>query len=267
MAWTPRGGGVTAGFRVDTATSPPQLTNLDVEEMVLGTVVVNSRLRIRRGGGAPHTDSDLWVTAGGFRQPSNLNGYLWRNMSSAGLVTISMFTDVFDHPMGQDLTTDPPGFSRPERWTLQCVMHRTSLPALSPATFAVAAINTGLEFTVGEGFEISSQIEINAGRWTVRRRIVDSGALISVDTGIPGLTDVLAEIIYDNTTDPVLFARVNGAEFGRVQGLANIPVRPVAIGSGTVWHIQNIQGSAAAGAGQDLFRGFRLIIDELPGFV
>ena len=268
---------MTVGFRVDTATSPPLSTLLDAEEVITESATQSTAtLRARRGSIGLNGTVNIWgVQSIGFPQGANRDGYLWRSVSTGAIQTgvyaiaNSFNTGLgFDHPMGADATTDPPGYVRPVRWTLGCVMRRNLTPANKPSTFGVVAILQALGFTTEPGFEISSQVEVNAGRWTVRRRIIPAGAILSVDTGIPGLTDVYAEIIYDHTTDPTLFARVNGQEFGQVQGLVNVPRRVDRFGNQVAWNICNVSGSpASAGGGNDFYRGFRIIIEELPGFV
>lgn len=258
------------GVRISTATSPPLLTSLDLEELIFGNVAQgNSTALIRRGFYQIPSGTNLWnVSGSGFSEPATHAGYVWR-LGSANAGGASVYSiAALDHPMGQDLTTDPAGFVRPTRYTLQCVMHRLFLNVNMPCVFGIGAINAALAFTTEEGFEVSSQIEVNAGRWTVRRRVVSAGAIVDVDTGIPGLTDVYVEIIYDNTTNPSIVARVNGQEFGGVTGLANIPARPDRVGNQTAWQIHNIYGSTSGGGGGNgFFRGFRAIIEELPGFV
>ena len=265
------------GGRFGTATSPPQLTSFDAEEVITESATQSTAtLRARRGSIGLNSGVNIWgVQSAGFPQGADRDGYLWRSISSGAIQTgvyaiaNSFNTGLgFDHPMGADATTDPPGYVRPVRWTLGCVMRRNLLPGQKPSTFGVVAILQALGFTTETGFEISSQIEVNAGRWTVRRRVVAAGAIVSVDTGIPGLTDVYAEIIYDHTTNPTLFARVNGQVFGQVQGLANVPRRADRFGNQVAWNICNVSGSpGSAGGGNDFYRGFRITIEELPGFV
>lgn len=265
---------MTSAFRIDTATSAPETTLFDMLEVILGNpATAQSIIRFRRGSmpSSNLTLNGLWTGGGNAgRLGETLNGDLWRRAFGAAFQTATMrVAEGLNHPMGEDVTTDPPGYVRPERWTMQTVMHQAAIIGQAPCAMSVASNQSALNFTTGNGFEVSSELAIFGGNWAVLRRNAVAGALVTVDTGIPGLTDVLAEIIYENTTNPQLFARVNGVEFGRVSGLANIPTRADAIaGSASVWELQNIGGSGSAVAVWSMFfRGWRLIIEELVGFV
>lgn len=267
---------MTVGFRVDTATSPPQLTIVDFEELIGDQSPANSLSLFRQGEIAPlpgltATNNFLWTRSGnGGFDPIVVDGYKMRRCSGAAVQTATYTVGGgLDHPMGADLAADPAGRSRPVRWTVGCVIHQIApLVTGAPAALNLLGVTNSMAAGGAQGFEISSDLAINAGNWTVRRRNATGGAIVDVDTGIPGLTDVYAEIIYEHTSDPVLFARINGVEFGRVQGLANVPRLTEGIGGEDTWRINTSGGGGTAlAAWLCAFRGFRVIIEELPGFV
>ncbi len=263
-----------SAFRIDTATSAPENTFFDMLEVILANPgTAQSLIRFRRGTmpNSALTNNGLWTGGGNAgRLGETLNGDQWRRGFGNAFQTATFrVAEGLNHPMGEDVTTDPPGYTRPERWTMQTVMHQAAIIGQAPCAMNIASNQSALNFTTGNGFEVSSELAIFGGNWAVLRRNAVAGALVTVDSGIAGTVDVLAEIIYENTTNPQLFARINGVEFGRVSGLANVPRRLDAIaGAAAVWELQNIGGSGSAVAPWSMFyRGWRLIIEELVGFV
>jgi len=201
---------------------------------------------------------------------SSPDGSFWRRCIPAAGVVQSTYMQEPQWPVGSDRTIEPASARLPLRWRFQLEVKRTgALVANAPACVGLqgdvpndpAALNTNPCYLL---HSIDSE---NAGRWTVYLRTRVAGALVKVDTGVdPTSGPHLVELLYDDTTAPLISLAIDGVVVDTRAGLANIP--QYTSPNTTNWSVGAWNGfSVGGGAAQnDFWRNARLIISELPGY-
>lgn len=175
--------------------------------------------------------------------------------------------------LGIDLTDVPRIARLPVRWEWSILVHRDGPLAAADILyefnlFAMSGTPPAIS-TVGTfpGIAVSSRGDLNGGRWTVRRRVSQGGALVDTDTGIVAAGEVhRIGIRYDHTVPPRIAAVIDGAEYGAVSGIANMPRNDVA--GSNFWSMAIVQNDPTGTAGQvDRHAETRINVKPLPGFV
>lgn len=249
----------------ETATSAPEIYLLDMFEVISGDV--SPRRQITRRGN--FSGPSVWDFTSGAVFPARRNGILYRRYAPAANLGAFDNWGTCDHPMGTSPSQDPAGMARPVRYTVGQVMVRDNPIPLDTFAFSVSQIATPLINTTEAGYEISGLTT----NWTIlARRVSGGGFTVNIDTGIPVTTEVYAEIVYNFTAQPAVWAQVNGVEVpgSRLTGLANLPVNVVVAGAQTSWNVLTASGANFSGHGGgalDFARGFRCTIIELAGYL
>jgi hypothetical protein len=136
----------------------------------------------------------------------------------------------FVFPIGRRWDQVPAGARRYRRFELESVLVRAAVVANVPYAYGVKSEVGAYEMaqqTSATGLEIFSDSTINAGRWSVRSRLVDNGALtVLADTGIAATTAINARIFYEEgDAGPVFAVDVNGQRVVTLAGYAAMPSR------------------------------------------
>lgn len=259
--------------RVDTATAPPERTILDMldpPETSTSAFAGGNLVYYRRGSTSPGRLAPVWENGSGW-VAGRFQGAFWAQAVSAAANRKTRSSSFTPFPISVDAASRPVTARYPQVFQLEALLRRTTpLVALAPLSFSVAwtgGVVSELSDTTSAGYELVSRSDVNGGRWTVRVRLADAGALTVVqDTGIdPATTTILhAAMRLEYTTNPRLLWVLNGLEFGILQGLANLPFAA----SNSLQVVGLCQGlSVGGGVGQlDNSSQTRYRIIELPGF-
>lgn len=155
----------------------------------------------------------------------------WAIRNSVANVISTRQTSRWLLPISCDLASGPAAAILNQRFEHEAVVQRvTPLVATTPLAFGVnwnAGAWRELSDTASAGVEIVSRSDVNGGRWTIRRRLLDGGALtVIADTGIdpaafPGGVHIVFR--FESGTIPRASFILNGVEFGVMQGLAAMP--------------------------------------------
>lgn len=215
----------------------------------------------------PTTLPILETTSGWAISAARFQGMLWAEASSLAATRKTRVTSRFLMPVGEDISLAPAASRIPLRFQHEIVIFRTApLVAAAPLAFGIQSQGGSLfelSDTTLPGYELVSRSDVNAGRWTVRARLANAGALVVVqDTGInPATTpQIHACLRYDLDTTPKMSFIVNGVQYGLLTGIAAIPVFTTSLQA-----IGLVQGlSVGGGAAQvDRSRQSRVWIEEL----
>jgi len=249
----------------ETATSAPEIYLLDMLEVISGDVAPRRQMTRRGNFSGP----SVWDFTSGAVFPMRRNGILYRLYAPGANLGAFDSWGTNDHPMGTSPSQDPTGLARPVRYTVGQVMVRDNPIALDTFAFNVSQISVPLINTTEAGYEISAEL----GNWTVLARLVSGGGfVVNVDTGIPSTTEIYAEIVYNFTDPPAVWAQIGGVEVPgtRLTGLGNLPINVAGPGAQTSWLVLTASGANFSGHGGgalDFARGFRCTIVELAGFL
>lgn len=256
------------GFRSETALPERDTTVLDVfEQMANGHQCLVSR---RGSWNVANFNPRIQIynlNTGSWPIVGLTDGFYWyETTSAANSIRSRQFQDLQPGFPG-DESLAPAAGRYPYRITYEMVIKRaTPLVADAPLGFYISFVGLQIpEGTTNCGFGIYSSTPVNGGRWSVVSRKNTGGAAgATIDTGIAGDTQILARLIYEHTSNPRLWAEVNGTVFGLLQGVANMPVIP----GGQDWFVIIVNGqSVGGGVGQvDRFRQPRIKIEELAGY-
>lgn len=265
------------GFQLQTALPERPVRILDMmdpPDMSTSAAGGNNTVLFRRGGiavqGGGTSLAGVLESVGGV-VVSTFQGGLWCSSVSAAAQRKTRSGSRIFFPFSIDIAQRPASSRQPLLYQLESLIQRdTPLVALAPYSFSsanTAGTVSELSDTAAAGYELVSRSDVNAGRWTVRVRLVQAGALTVVqDTGInPATTPIIhACMRLQSTTNPRLSFLINGQEFGVLQGVANMP-----LANGSLQTTGLVQGlSVGGGVGQvDRSVQARWFIEELPGFV
>lgn len=255
----------------DAEGTPFEQKLLDLQEPSGYTTVLTSQTVYARRGVIPMLNATtlpiLESTSGFAIGAAKFQTKLWAQATSASATRKTAATSRYLFPLGEDMSLEPATARYSLRHQYEAVIFRTTpLIALAPLAFGYV-VNAGqaeLSDITTVGYEIVSRSDVNGGRWTVRARFANAGALqIVQDTGIdPAVTPTIhAELRYDHALTPRLSVWINGTEYGVLSGLASIPV----VSTATLHSWGIVQGlSAGGGVGQiDRYRQCRARITEI----
>jgi hypothetical protein len=199
---------------------------------------------------------------------------LWQRASSLAATRQTKISSRWWFPTQLNPANDPPGGRLPLQYELSHILQRTTpLVAVAPLAFSLvygAGTHGELSDVASAGYELVSRSDLNGGRWTVRVRQVNAGALTVVqDTGIdPANGPIFAKLIFRSVLNSPRLSFLIGqgttlAEFGVVSGYANMP-----LGNGNLQTQGIVQGlGVGGGAGQvDRVKSGRFTVRELAGF-
>lgn len=197
---------------------------------------------------------------------ARFQGMLWGEASSLAATVKTRFTSRWQFPIGADMANAPAASRVPLRHQLEVVIFRTTpVVAVAPLSFGVLnnANARELSDTAVAGYEVVSRSDVNAGRWTVRARFSNGGALQTIqDTGIDPATtpQIHAALRYEHALTPRLSCYINGVEYGVISGQSSMPVMGTSLQ--TIGLAQGL--SAGGGVGQiDRSRQTRVWIEEI----
>lgn len=154
------------------------------------------------------------------------------------------------------------------RFTFQTIAWREALTAGVPMNVGLISGYANVSQVVGSfGYEFISLSTVNAGRWTVRRKLSEVAAAADVaDSGVTPLnTPVLLEWVYTEGAPSTLEGKVAGTRVYITAGNADLPASSV-LPNDAVYFSPSVSAGAdpgsAAGA-TDWFTGSRLLIEDL----
>lgn len=264
---------MTAAFRVDSATPAPDDVILDLLELIYanGVRVVARRGNFSNNGasgvGAASQDESFHSTNVGTVVLNTLFEGIgcYQLTSAAGATNGRQGSNLRGIPMGANRSNDPTAALRPIRYILEALLIRAApIVAATGFGYGFSRTNSLVNFTATPGIQVASITTVNGGNWSVYQRLVNVGALVVTDTGVPGTTRAFLRFIYDDTTNPRLQILLNGATVHDVTGLANVP----ALTGAEILDNGFFQGDVTlAGVGQvDRVRQCRFRMQALPGF-
>lgn len=260
-------------FRSDTATAPPAITLLDILEFnAASDVHVISRGAYQAGGTG---GVGVAATLAGSLHPVNVGTVVTTTLfEGTGCYQLTSANGVLNGrqglsrliPIGANRANDPTAALRPMRHTFEALLIRAAgIVASTGFGYGFRRTNglQGLNATT-PGIAVESITTINGGNWTIFQRNVNAGAQTSTDTGIPGTTRLFFQLVYEDTTNPRLRIRLNGATALDLIGLANLP----ALTGAEILDNGFFQGDATlTGVGQvDRVRQGRYKLEALTGF-
>lgn len=240
------------------------ITSIDVQEVLHagGGLLIQ-----RRGGTTWNRFVLLDQTTGTVAIERDADGQFWRRASSALNTNTGYWMSSPNWPIGNDWSLLPPAAYLPTLWQFRLVVKRV-LPAGIPGFFGVfgqSPINppSANNFCA---YGLQSINTENGGRWTVKLRTVEGGAITSFDTGVdPSATGQLFELQYRDSTSPRIALLIDGVLVDERLGLANIPLVTAAARPWTIGYEVGIN-PGGGGPQVDRFRNARLIVTELPGY-
>ncbi len=214
--------------------SPPTPPGRKILEVFEGPLLNGNLPRASvRNGFAPLTAGDAFFTSA-VGAPTYVdvgNGVrAWRMVSAVNTLT-GRLASYFDYRLNRNPLLAPllPALGEPLlRSTFECVAWRDVLTAGVLYSVGVRSQVPHVSYAGGGssmGFELCSNPAVNAGRWTVRHRLLAGGAVVTAtDTGVvPTANPARMRFQFATFPAPAFTIELNGVLVFTAAGAANLP--------------------------------------------
>lgn len=187
----------------------------------------------------PDTINSLYPSAIGSVGVWCLANGVWTWRITNAVTTVGRSNVILSVPLNRDLSMAPlmPALARRYLW--ETVVWRDVLTAGSDFSVQICSTNSLRPLGSGSdnnniGYELASLDSRNAGRWTIRRRLLSGGVATDVlDTGLDALTPrkISYELVLTPSTRRLQIA-IDGAQVFATDVAADFPAAPAGIISG-----------------------------------
>lgn len=179
------------------------------------------------------------------------NGFFFYKMTSALNSQNGLMVTTFGIPLTRRYGVAPaiaPAAGWPLRkYYFACIAWREAITASTPYRIGIGQASPLEANGTLTGYDVVSDAALNAGRWTLRSRLANGGALtVDLDTGLdPLLAPLLFEFIYTESLAPTLEVKIGGISQKIYAGQAQMVSAAAPGASKPRWIPQVFQGVGA----------------------